>query len=195
MLKKEKKRFSSSSKAEDGDYEPWAGCLLSDKTIFSLKVSLCGQQLDCGSGNLGFISPLPPTACVSLCCCPVQLKSEFSWFERLSVLAFGPKHPSGAVSFWPPAEFLGLQRTLEGLQGLGGRRCSRGLLFPPTVSNLSLQLLCLFPGHSMLDMILGFHVFVGLYRDLAGTNSLPWQRKVHPQLPVKKTEHLWDCRT
>lgn len=33
-------------------------------------------------------------------------------------------------------------------------------------------------------MILGFHVFVGAHGDLAGTNSSPWQKRVHLQLPV-----------
>ena len=170
-------------------------CLLSDKTISSLKVSLCGQRLACGSENLGFISPPPPIACVSLCCCLIWLKSEPLWFERRLVLAFDPKRPSGAVLLRPFAELWGLRRTLEGLQELGGRRCSPGLPFPPSVLNLSLWLLCLTPGSSALDMILSFHVFVGPHGDLAGTNSLPWQRRVHPQLPVKRREHLWGCPT
>lgn len=38
-------------------------CLL--KAVSSSKVSP-GQQLDCHSGNLGFIFPLPQVACMSL---------------------------------------------------------------------------------------------------------------------------------
>lgn len=61
-------------------------CLL--KAVSSSKVSPSGQWLDCGSGNLGFISPLPQIACMSLCCCLIWLKSEFPWLERHLVLAF-----------------------------------------------------------------------------------------------------------
>lgn len=133
------------------------GCL----TISALKVSFCGEQLNGGSGNLGFISPLRNRrnqltliAHVSFCYCLFWLKSEFPGFLKNSLKSL--------------AEFLGSCRTLEKLQRLGGRRCSPGLLFLPVVLNLSLWLLCLTPCSSLANMNAELGRVFSLGRTLSG---------------------------